>query len=177
MRQIEQRVDGVKPVRFRLFFQRRHQPVNIFGKQRLGADKIYLGKESIGMENVGDERADGVGESRQDTDNFALFLALQLADAVVRLYNHLRLDEDGLTGSRLVVHNALYLALVGGGNGNHKPPVAHGRRDVLVHQALRLRTAQDGLEAAGDAVHRAAHFPADARQFGGGTVFEPSEFV
>ncbi|OAV64227.1 hypothetical protein Barb6_03342 [Bacteroidales bacterium Barb6] len=177
VRQVEQRVDGVKPVRFRLLFQSRHQPVNILGKQRLGADKIYLGKESIGMENVGDERADGVGESRQDADNLALFLAFQLADAVVCFYDHFRLDKDGLAGSRLVMHNALYLALVGGGNGNHEPPVAHGRRDVLVHQALRLRTAQNGLEAAGDAVHRAAHFPPDARQFGGGIVLEPSELV
>ena len=116
-------------------------------------------------------------ELRQDADNLASFLAFQFADAVVGFHHFGRLDEDRLSGGRLIVYDALYLALQAWCHGNHQASVAHSGCHVLVHIPFGLCVAQDGVEASGDASRGLCQFPADTEQFRRGVVAYLAELV
>ena len=72
-------------------------------------------------------------ESGENGYDFALLLGLELAYAVVGLYHLGRLNEDGLSTGRLIVHNTAHLAFERRCNGDYKTTVAHGWRGILLY--------------------------------------------
>ena len=168
--ELEQGMDGRGPVYDLPVLQGGFQCLDVLCQQGLGADEVYLGQELVGQQHRRDGGAQPGGEFRQDADDFAPFVAFQLADAVVGFHHFGRLDEHGLSAGRLIVHDASYLALQGGSHRDDQASVAHGGRHVLVHHAFRLGAAQDVVQGARNASHRGAQLAPDACQFGRGIV-------
>ena len=123
-------------------------------KSRLGLYQVNLRQELVGLQQLRQKRAQPAGELRQDADDLTPLLPLQFADAVVGLHHLRRFNENGLARCRLVVHDPLYLSLVGRVDGDHQPSVAHAGCHIFVHISFRLCLAQDGVEAARDAAGR-----------------------
>ena len=119
------------------------------GPARLGPHHVDI-REVVAR--GGDERrigADGVGELGEDADNLAPLGILQLAQLVVD-FDHLdRLDVEGAARGRLVVDEALQLALVRSGDGNHGVSVADGKLGVGIDDARPLGGSQHLLQPLG----------------------------
>ena len=65
-----------------------------------------------------------IGHLREDTDDLSSLLSLELTYAVVGLYELYGLYVDRLAGSRLIVYDTTYLALVHGSDGDHETSVS-----------------------------------------------------
>ena len=96
---------------------------------------------------------------------------------VVRLYYLLGLNEDSLSGGRLIVDDAADLALVCGWDGDDESAFAHGGGGVFVEQAFSLRLAEDLVESAADGALCGCHLAADAAQLGAGIVCQTTVLI
>lgn len=96
---------------------------------------------------------------------------------VVRLYYLLGLNEDSLSGGRLIVDDAADFAFVGRGDGDNEPAFAHGGGCVFVEQSFCLRLAEDLVESAADGALCGCHLAADTAQFGAGIVCQTTVLI
>ena len=131
------------PVYQRLPAHRRLDGVQLSGKLGLGADEVYLCQQRVGGDNLLNLGAHLLGKLLQYADDFAAFLVLQFAYAVVGFHHLRRLDIYRLARCRLVVDDALHLPLHAWGYGDDQSAVAQGGGDVLVNDTLALGSPQD----------------------------------
>jgi len=129
-------VAGVIPFHLRPVGQGRERCFDVFGIQGLCVDEIELGGNQAGVEDGGNVRAQLRRERHHYAGDFAVFLHLEFAQAVVGLHHFGRLDKHGFTRCGLVVDNALNLALVHRADGYDHTAVAHGGRGVGVNKPL-----------------------------------------
>ena len=91
-------------------------------KERFGANKVDDSQRVVTGEHGIDVRSDGVGHDGENANDFACYLALYFANAVVGLHDFLRLDKHRFSACALVVYDAFHLAFVHGRHGQHEAP-------------------------------------------------------
>lgn len=126
--------------------------INIPGKDGLGTNKVEQAQHLVSVEQLIDMRPDNARELGENAYYLPLHLTLGLADVIVGFNHLLGLNEDGAPAGTLVMHDAFYLALVHGRDGDYQAPVAHAGSGVLIKIAV--------LAAC---VYHLAHEPVDAR--------------
>ena len=164
-RNLQERMNSIKPVNHLPFFQRRLSASRFHSPQSLGTNKINFGQELIRLKQSRYMRTYNRREIRQDTDNFPAFLTLQLADAVVGFHHFCRFNEHGLSGGRLIMNDSPDLSFHTGGHRNHQSSVAHGRCHILLHIPFRLSRTKNRIQTSGDTSCRSSQFTAYAKQF------------
>ena len=136
-----------------------HQPV-VGRDDRLHA-AVLRGPAPLGTQHVdlgqvvargGDQLRIGPDRGREfgeDADDLAPLGIFQFAQFVVDLHDLDRFDVERTARSRFVVDEALQLAFVGRGDGNHGPPVADRDLRVGLDDARSLGRSQHGLQPLG----------------------------
>ena len=130
----------MNPVQVRLVSDVRLRSLRLLRQLRFGIDEVNLGQKLVRVKNLGNIRAHLVAEHRQNPDDLAPLLGLQLPYTIVGL-DHLRwLNKHRLARSRLIVNDAAYALLQVGRHRYHQAAVAQRWSSVLVHQSVLLGT-------------------------------------
>ena len=129
-------MDSVEPFQFGDISQTRHHTTGLGGIAGLCQYEVEPPEDAgvLGQHlNVRPQRG---SELSQDSGNLPLLIELQLTLAVVNLHYLSRLDEIGLSGSRLVMHDTLDAPFVHRRDRNHQTSVTHGGSGISLKQPL-----------------------------------------
>ena len=168
---------GALPVQTRGIHGTKNDGADAAGVAGERTEIVNVSEKDKGMLNVGQHRANEVGEFAQDANDLAMFLGFEFTHPIVGIDYRSGLDEDRAPRGTFIVNNAFDLALGGRGNGNDETTVTHGGRNVAVNVAVLLRLRNDGAKHAGEPAHRLLEFPTQAGEFGRSGVFHLTIFV
>jgi len=141
-----------------------------------GEDQIEVGESLHRAADVRRLAADQVGQLLQDAPDLVLLLNLQLAPGVVVVDGGQRLDPEGGPAGRLVMDNALDLALELRPQGDDVAAAALGDQRLLQVAGV-VGVVDDVLQLALQAVEGHAQIAADDRQARAGAVVDLAPVV
>ena len=128
-------------------------------------------------QKVGDVQADLLAQFGKDSDNLPLFRSFEFSDAIIGFDNRGRLNENGLSGSTLIVYDTLNLAFHGRSYGNYQAPIAQRGAYVAIYVAVFLSIADNRAQVMGNTSDRHFRLMANGEQFGRSGVFYFSIFI
>ena len=137
---------GLYPVHVWILFHMRFASLGQPGPFGLGMYQIYGGHEYIRMKNGSNMRTHLLGELCENAYDFPSLFRFQFTYSVVGLNHLCRFYENGLSRSRLIVHDSLDFSLQALCHGYDEPPVSYGRGHVLLDQALALCRPQNAIQ-------------------------------
>ena len=152
---------GAEQLDDRLLRRPRPDPVHLGGEARAGTPEVEVGERRQVLAQGGHGRPDERRQLVEDALLLGLDRQLRLAPRVAQLDHRDRFDEERLPAARLVVDDALDLALGLGPHGDDVAAVAQGD-DRLLEGARQLRAVDEVLEAGPEALVRDAHVAAQA---------------
>ena len=173
----QQGVHGLLPADQAFVGQLGQYGPEVDGKGSLGPDEIHFAQELDRPDQVVDIGADIVGDGSEDAHDLAALGVTQFANLVVHFNNFGRLDIGSFSGGRLIVYDALELALIGRQDRDDRASVADSHRGIVVDQAIVLCLLQDLLQPSRNTRLKRKHLPADAAQLGRGIVFDLARFI
>ena len=141
--QLEQRVTHLLPLQQGLVVQQRQAAIERNRQPRFGPNEVNQPEVGIRLPQIGQVGPQLVGKGRENANQLAVVGVVKVFDVIVQLKNGFRLDKNRLARSRLVVNQALHLALVLGDDRQHQAPAADGRLGVAGNPPLVLCMAQD----------------------------------
>ena len=142
------------------------------GRLRLGHQEIHLADERGAGHYLRQVGTQEVGEFPQDAGDFPGLGEVEFAYFVLYFQYLGWLYEGGLAGGGFVIHEALELALGGGGDGDEVLAVAYGDCGLGGHQACLLGLLEYGGGAAGNGALFLAEAFAYVEQFRGCGVLD-----
>ena len=83
-----------------------------------------------------------VGKHGEYPYHLSALCCFELAHLVVGLHHFGRLNKHGLSRSRLIVHDTVYLTFHSRRYGYHQSSVSHCRGNVFVHESVFLCRVQ-----------------------------------
>ena len=148
----------------------RYGSVNIDGEEGLCAKEIVATHQLLRIQEVINERTNGVGNFGQDADNLTLFGILKLLEFVVGIENLGRLDENGLSSGGLVMYKSAQSAFELRRDGNAESAVADGHFGILLDDTVLFGSGENLADLAVGIAGDAVDGPFDVRQLVGGIV-------
>ena len=149
----------------------RHARDEVERRLRLRHYEIYLSEESRRLDELRHVRTEEVAEIVEDAGDLPRLVKAEGADLVLHLDDLHRLDEDGLAGGGLFVHEALDPAFRRGRDGDQELPVTDVHGGVRLHDAVLLGLAEYRPGLAGDGGLLVFQLLAYFVKFRGGGVF------
>ena len=147
-----------------------NRSINIDGKKSFGTEEVVLSHQFLRVNQIVNQRTDGIGDFRQDADNFTLFGVLQLLEFIIGIENVRRFDENGLSRGGLVMYETAQTAFELGGDGNAEATVTDGHLSIFFHNAVLFGGGEYFADLAVGIAGNAVDGSLDVGQFFGGVV-------
>ena len=137
---------GILPMDATFRRNMRFKCFQFYGQACLRPDKIELADKIVVSQQIRYRWPNLIGDGGHNADNLALFGILQVTQFVVGIEHLCRLDENGLSRSRLIVDETLDAPLERSRYGNTQTAIADGHLGILFHQTLLLGNRQQFVD-------------------------------